>query len=224
MSEHIVTSQVHHHSLLYLMSSIARVVEISNSSTLYHLGFKIFKLASMFMFPIKNHRKAPESYSTGSYDWSIHHAESFTHRRRRKSWKVGINTPYHGLTCNMYRYFASYVVFFRSSHEKNVRSYFMLNHWIRDLLMYYYFVFKYFGFKFEIHPSVLLSIDRNLAKDENNTTETIWVFFMTNMSSAFRRYFPLFYGVIQWHICAFWCSHVVKWRSSGMKKCVGNRL
>ena len=71
--------------LLYVMSSIARVVEISNPSTLYHLGFKIFKFASMFMFPIKNHRKAPESHSTGSYDWSIHHAESFTHRRRRKS-------------------------------------------------------------------------------------------------------------------------------------------
>ena len=63
--------------------------------------------------------------------------------------------------------------------------------------MHYYFVFKYFGFYFEIHPSVLLSIDRNLAKDENNTIETIGVFFFTNMSSAFRRYFPLFYGVIQ---------------------------
>ena len=57
--------------------------------------------------------------------------------------ECNIYTLFDGLTytCNACGYFA-WCVIMSSHNEQNVHSYFILSHWIRDLLFHYYFIFS----------------------------------------------------------------------------------
>ena len=84
-------------------------------------------------------------------------------------------TLFDGLAYNTCGYFASCVVFFpnpagarkNTSNEQNVRSYYMLNHRIRDLLFHYkkncYFAigFYFLGKSIQKHPDSVCENDVN---------------------------------------------------------------